>query len=288
MKFVKMNMKAQSFNININENKVICCQLFENNNSNIVLIIASAMGVKQSFYQNFAEFANSYNVSVITFDYSGIGKSLTGNIKKHKEFLHDWGNQDLEMLIRYAIEKFPNHRKVVLGHSVGGQLIGLAPSSVYLDKIILVSAQSGFWGFWKGFNEVKMFLNWHLLFPMLTSFFGYMPSKRFSKMENLSKNVANEWSKWCRNPDYLFGYFSDDELFFNKMRCNLLSISVADDFFAPEQSVEWLSKKYKNAEVTRKHLVPIDFGVSKIGHFDMFRSKFKNSFWEFLLEEIKN
>lgn len=65
-------------------------QLYENSNSNTVLIIASAMGVKQSFYQNFAEFANSNNISVITFDYSGIGKSLTGNIKKQKEFLHDW------------------------------------------------------------------------------------------------------------------------------------------------------------------------------------------------------
>ena len=263
-------------------------QLYENSNSNTVLIIASAMGVKQSFYQNFAEFASSNNISVITFDYSGIGKSLTGNIKKHKEFLHDWGNQNLEMVIRNAIEKFPNHTKVVLGHSVGGQLIGLAPSSVHLDKIILVSAQSGFLGFWKGFNKVKMFLNWYLLFPVLTSFFGYMPSKRFSKMENLPKNVVNEWSKWCRNPDYLFGYFSDDELVFSKIRCNLLSISVADDFFAPEQSVDWLTNQYQNTKLTRKHLFPAEFDVSKIGHFDLFKTKFKESFWKFLLEEIKD
>ena len=263
-------------------------QLYENSNSNTVLIIASAMGVKQSFYQNFAEFASSNNISVITFDYSGIGKSLTGNIKKHKEFLHDWGNQNLEIIIKYSIENFPNHKKVVLGHSIGGQLIGLAPSSVHLDKIILVSAQSGFWGFWKGFNKVKMFLNWYLLFPVLTSFFGYMPSKRFSKMENLPKNVVNEWSKWCRNPDYLFGYFSDDELVFSKIRCNLLSISVADDFFAPEQSVDWLTNQYQNTKLTRKHLFPADFDVSKIGHFDLFKTKFKESFWKFLLEEIKD
>ena len=31
-----------------------------------------------------------------------------------------------------------------------------------------------------------------------------MPSKKFSKMENLPKNVAEEWAKWCRNPNYLF------------------------------------------------------------------------------------
>ena len=263
-------------------------QLYENSNSNTVLIIASAMGVKQSFYQNFAEFASSNNISVITFDYSGIGKSLTGNIKKHKEFLHDWGNQNLEMVIRNAIEKFPNHTKVVLGHSVGGQLIGLAPSSVHLDKIILVSAQSGFLGFWKGIDKVKMFLNWYLLFPTLTYFIGYMPSKRFSKMENLPANVAKEWAKWCRNPNYLFDYFSEEKTFFNKIKCAVTSISFDDDFFAPKKSVDWLNQKFQNVTLIRKHFFPNDVNVTKIGHFDLFKSNFKNSIWKFLLEEIKN
>ena len=133
-----------------------------------------------------------------------------------------------------------------------------------------------------------MFLNWHLLFPFLPAFFGYMPSKKFSKMENLPKNVANEWAKWCRNSEYLFRFFSKDQLFFNKIKCDLLSISIDDDFFAPEQSVDWLTKQYQNTKLTRKHLFPANFDVSKIGHFDLFKTKFKESFWKFLLEEIKD
>lgn len=277
-----------SFNLNSSENRTINCQLFENGSSNIILIIVSAMGVKQSFYKNFSEFAEANGISVITFDYSGIGNSLNGNIKSYRDSLYSWGNKDLEAVIKYLIEKFPHHNKVIIGHSVGGQLIGLAPSSVYLDKMILISAQSGFWGFWKGIDKVKMFLNWYLLFPTLTYFIGYMPSKRFSKMENLPANVAKEWAKWCRNPNYLFDYFSEEKTFFNKIKCAATSISFDDDFFAPKKSVDWLSQKFQNVTLKRKHFFPNDFNVTKIGHFDLFKSNFKNSIWKFLLEEIKN
>ena len=276
------------FNINTNENRKISCQLFESSSSNVILVIASAMGVKQSFYQEFSEFAEENGISVITFDYSGIGNSLYGDIKSQRDSLYSWGNRDLETVIKYSIEKFPNHRKVVLGHSIGGQLIGFSPSSVDLDKIILISAQSGYWGFWKGADKVKMFLNWYLLFPTLTYFFGYMPSKRFGKMENLPAKVAKEWAKWCRTPNYLFDYFSEDKTFFNKIKGELTSVSFDDDFFAPKKSVDWLNQKFQNVTLKRKHFSPNDFNVTKIGHFDLFKSNFKNSIWKFLLEEIKN
>ncbi len=283
-----MNFRMPSFNLNSSENRAINCQLFENDSSSTILIIVSAMGVKQSFYKNFSEFAEASGISVITFDYSGIGNSLNGNIKNYRDSLYSWGNKDLETVIKYSIEKFPHHKKVIIGHSVGGQLIGLAPSSVHLDKMILISAQSGFWGFWKGFDKVKMFLNWYLLFPTLTYFIGYMPSKRFSKMENLPANVAKEWAKWCRNPNYLFDYFSEEKTFFNKIKCAATSISFDDDFFAPKKSVDWLSQKFQNVTLKRKHFFPNDFNVTKIGHFDLFKNNFKNSIWKFLLEEIKN
>ena len=72
------------------ENRKIYCQIFESGSSSVILIIASAMGVKQSFYQGFSEFAEANGISVITFDYSGIGNSLNENIKDNKDFLSSW------------------------------------------------------------------------------------------------------------------------------------------------------------------------------------------------------
>ena len=45
---------------------------------------------------------------------------------------------------------------------------------------------------------------------------GQKYDPRVKKMENLPKNVAKEWAKWCRNPNYLFDYISEDKTFLAK------------------------------------------------------------------------
>lgn len=61
----------------------LAATVFESgNDSDAVLIIASATGVKQSYYQHFAQFASDQKTTVVTFDYVGIGKSLRQPIKE--------------------------------------------------------------------------------------------------------------------------------------------------------------------------------------------------------------
>lgn len=276
----------QYFQINISEQQSVKCSLYTGIVSSKILIIASAAGVLQSFYQKLAMFFQSNGVSVITFDYSGVGKSLQGNIKKENSSLSKWGNRDLEAVIKYTIVTYPHHKIILLGHSIGGQLIGLAPSSYMAEKIILVAAQSGYWKFWKGVSKIRMWANWHLLVPILTKGFGYLPSKKFSRMECLPKNVAEEWAKWCRSSEYLFDSFSHNKLYFDRIKCKLTSISIDDDFLASKKSVEWLTAKFENARVKRLHLFPKDFNVLKIGHFSLFTEKFKRSIWNIFLNEI--
>jgi len=278
----------QLFQININEQESLKCSLYNDTSSDTMVIIASAAGVLQSFYRKLAQFFQTNGISVVTFDYTGIGKSLNGNIKKENCSLANWGNRDLEAVIIHTIKTFPHHKLILLGHSIGGQLIGLAPSSYKADKIILVAAQSGYWKFWKGVSKIRMWINWYLLVPALIKVFGYLPSKKFSRMESLPKNVAEEWTKWCRSSDYLFASFSYNKLYFDRIKCKLTSISIDDDFFAPKKSVGWLTTKFENAGIKCLHLFPKDFNTLKIGHFSLFTEKFKNSIWNILLEETDN
>lgn len=252
------------------------------------MIIVPAAGVLQSFYKKIAEFFQTSGISTITFDYAGIGKSLRGNIKDETSTLTNWGNRDLEAVIKYTIGTFHDHKIILLGHSIGGQLISLAPSSYMADKIILVAAQSGYWGYWKGVGKIKMWANWYLLVPVLTKAFGYFPSRKLSKMENLPKNVAKEWGKWCRSSEYLFTSLSCNNLYFDVIKCALTSISIADDFFAPKKTVEWLTSKFSNARTKNLHFTPENFKALRIGHFSLFTEKFKDSIWVILLEEADN
>lgn len=261
--------------------------LYKSNNRNQLLIIASATGVKQQFYRKFAEYISANGITVITFDYAGIGQSLKQPIHTVKSSAADWGRNDLESVLQYAKENYPTTTICVLGHSIGGQLIGLAKSSTSIHKMILVAAQSGYWKWWRGTNRIKMWLNWHLFFPARTTLFGYMPTKKISGMENLPKNVARQWSGWGRKVNYLFDDIPAEHLHFDKISARLLAISIENDFYAPTDSVDWFIEKYSNADVRKVHLDPKDFQVSSIGHFGIFREQFAASIWKDLLSEIQ-
>lgn len=165
--------------------------------------------------------------------------------------------------------------------------MGFASSAPELDKIILVAAQSGYWKLWSGVGKVKMWFNWHLLFPLLIKLFGYLPSKRIAGMENLPKNVAKQWSGWGRQQEYLLSDIPLAETAFEKIETNITSISIEGDQFAPHNAVDWMSEKYSAAEVKRIHLLPQDYQTKHIGHFGVFRKKFKDNLWQLLLGELK-
>lgn len=276
-------MKNLTINTNSNE---IGATVYESTSASTILIIASATGVKQEFYQKFSRYLSENGVTVITFDYGGIGRSLRSPVKQCQYRLSDWGRKDLETIIQYATKHYPERRKVILGHSIGGQLIGLAPSSPYADKLILVAAQSGYWKYWKGSARYKMWFNWHILFPVLINMFGYLPSKRVSGMENLPGAVANQWRKWGMHPDYMFGDPDMKNTFYDKIASPLTAFSIADDTLAPKEAVDWMAEKYSRAQRKRISLLPGDHDVTRIGHFGLFKDAFEASLWPVLLKEI--
>lgn len=270
----------QEIEISIGRDNHIAAMLFESKHSSSILIIASATGVKQSFYRNYASFIASNGITVITFDYQGIGKSLRQPINNLQNNAQDWGETDLEHVIQFILNRYPKSTINLLGHSIGGQLIGLAKSSVHISKIILVAAQSGYWKYWKGVERIKMWFNWYILFPILINIFGFMPSKKILGMENLPKNVAKQWSRWGRNKQYLFCDIDKTDSYYHKIKSELLAISIENDVFAPKEAVQWITKTYSAAKASQIHLLAQDYNSDKIGHFGIFKEKFKNDLWK--------
>jgi predicted alpha/beta hydrolase len=266
---------------------LITANIYATNNNLPVLIVASATGVKQGFYKKFASFISKNGIAVVTFDYAGIGFSLKQPIKQQINNASDWGKNDLEAVIQYVKENYQTSKITLLGHSIGGQLIGLAKSSSQVQKLILVAAQSGYWKLWEGRDRLRMWLNWHLLFPLFNYIFGYLPSKKISGMENLPKKVVKQWSSWGRKPNYLFDEVAEQDLYFKNIFAKTVAISIENDFYAPKKAVDWLAEKYQNANVKRIHLKPNDYDTNQIGHFGIFSSKFENNLWKLLFDEIE-
>ncbi len=261
--------------------------VFESDQENTVVIISSATGVKQEYYQKIAQFLSKEGITVITFDYQGIGRSLKKPIKSLQHNASDWARVDLESVIQYVQATYPNSKKVILGHSIGGQLVGMAKSSKQMDKLILVAAQSGYWKYWSGTGRAKMWFNWHILFPSLLRVFGYLPAKKVSSMEDLPKNVANQWRTWGKHKDYIFSDKTLQDTYYHELTMPLTAFSIDDDEYAPKAAVEWMIAQYGNAKKKSIHLVPSELAVKKIGHFGVFKEKFAPTIWQQILSEIK-
>lgn len=262
-----------------NGHHIAVSKFFLKTPSNHAIVISSATGVLQKYYSHFAGFCASKGVAVYTFDYSGIGKSIssTAALKKHSEDLKSWGQQDQASVIVLARKEHPDAVLTLITHSIGGQLLGFNPKHHLLNKVIMVASQSGYWKDFKGFHRLKMWSFWHFLIPAFAPLFGYFPAKKLGLFENLPKNVVYEWASWGKKEEYMM-HFKNADYLFDKVRLPMLSWSFPKDSFAPIKTVDWLAKQYENAQITRMHYP--EEKQKQPGHFGFFKPDFKELLWE--------
>lgn len=246
------------------------------------IIISSATGVLQFFYYKFATHFAELGYTVYTFDYSGIGKSNSSiaDLKINTIDLKAWGEHDQASVVNYARTKNPEHKIIVITHSIGGQILAFNKAIDKIDAIITVASQSGYWKLWKGFERFRMFSFWFVLIPVFTPLFGYFPAKKIGLFENLPKQMAYQWRQWGIHKDYMLSAYNFEDLQFKNFNNPLLVLSFPNDKFASKASVDWLAKQFINAKLDRRHIIPDEIGIANIGHFGFYRSPFKDSMWK--------
>jgi len=245
----------------------------------IVVVVAPATGVNQEYYGEFAEWLASLGFNVYTFDYRGIGKSRPQNIRNLLTDMKDW-SKDLDALIGHVASIHPRSQIVVLGHSVGGQLIGMSQLARHVDAIIMVGAQTPYWKLYEGFwLRVKLFCFWHFLIPASVKLVGYFPASLFGLFEDLPANVALQWARWAKSSNYIFDELPESKKNFEMLKQRALMISFSDDDIAPARAVADLQRFYKNVRFENWHFNPEDILQRRIGHFGFFRKRMQPVLW---------
>lgn len=241
-----------------------------------LVIINSATGVKRGYYDRYARFLCGRGLEVLTYDYRGIGGSLEGQIRAQKCDMRQWGEVDIASVIDYVTANMPACRLLAVGHSAGGQMLGLADNNARVEAMLAVSAQSGYWKHWSGIARWRLGLLWHLVMPGLSRVFSYFPSKLIGFGENLPGGVAREWARWCRHPDYLVDHNGQPlRVHFEAYRGRIRAYIIGDDWMAPRAAVEALMRFYRSARVELKVVQPSDVGAKTLGHFGFFRESGK-------------
>ena len=253
-----------------------------------IIQIHCGTGIPQLLYSNFAKFLTENGYDTLTFDYRGIGKSAPKSLKGFKASLSDWGNKDMTGILDWITANYPDDKKIIMAHSMGGQLIGLMKNNDMIDQVFLIASSTGYWLDMSFPYKLMLPPVWFLFIPLNASIFGYVNAKKIRQGENLPKGVALEWRDWCVNPNYFEDQFKKARtpLYFDQLNAPLTSIQVTDDPIANKVTANKILKYYTNSEISIRVISPEKLNVRKIGHTGFFSRKFKDPLWKNLLGTI--
>lgn len=244
------------------------------------VIINSGVAIRRRFYDRFAHYLCQRGFTVITYDYRGIGDSLAEPISQCNATIADWGTKDFPAVIEAMSERFPDNKIKLIGHSFGGQILGMTPNNHKIAAMYSVATQSGFWKHWPAPMSYAMAILWHGLMPGMTALVSYFPAKLLNMGENLPAGVARQWASWCREPDYLLtDARANGHDYFGTFQGQIYSVSFDDDRAAPEAAVNAMHAMYVRAQLEREHVQVGATHQKKIGHFGFFKMPAKNILW---------
>jgi predicted alpha/beta hydrolase len=235
------------------------------------IVVAGATGVPQGFYRRFAEHAAGRGFDVVTFDYRGIGASAPANLRGFRMDYRDWGRLDLAAVVTEVAD---SGDVFLVGHSYGGQALGLLPDPSPVRAAYVLGSGSGWTGWMPRLERVRVRLLWGVVGPVVTRWAGYLAWSRLGMGEDLPLDVYRQWKRWCRYPHYFF----DDPLVreeiqesFDRVRTPIVAANSVDDPWIPPAARDAFMVGYRNAAVTPVDLEPYELGLKTLGHMGYFR-----------------
>jgi predicted alpha/beta hydrolase len=193
-------------------------------------------GIPQKVYSNFASFLAENGFTSLTFDYRGIAESAPRFLKDSDAKISDWGRLDMSGVFDWVLSNFPNQKKIIAAHSMGGQMVGLMDNHKKIDQLFFIASSTGYWRDMSSPYKWMPAFYWYFMIPIHTKLFGYVNAMKVKQGENLPKGVALEWRKWCTNPDYFEPEFGKtlNPVFFDQITTPIKSIQIQDD---PEKQI---------------------------------------------------
>lgn len=254
------------------------------------MLINPATGVLARYYGRYAAFLTRAGYLVLTYDYRGIGESRPGSLRGFKATKHDWGALDCEAAIQCLEKAGSGLPMIAVCHSIGGFALGLAPSATKIHRALFVGCQYAYWNDYRLLLRVPMWLNWHIVMPLLTTIFGYFPGKALGWLEDLPAGVAMEWATRL-HPSFHKRYQRlshavvpaegrelEDRM--GAIRADILAVADANDPFATPAATARLLRYFTGS---RREFVQINRRKSrlpKLGHFGFFHDRFKGTLWK--------
>jgi len=247
------------------------------------IVLCCATGVPQAFYRRFAEYATQFSYQVLTFDYRGVAQSAPKQLKGFKMSYLDWGTLDLAAAIDFlAQDPIP---LFMVGHSYGGQALGLAPNHAKVTAMYCFGTGAGWHGYMPFKEKMKVQVIWNIIFPPMVAVTGYLPWSKLNMGADLPIGVYQQWRKWCKNPTYFFADPEQHALIaqYAQVKTPIYAVSALDDDWALPNSRHAFMQHYRQAPMQFINISASDYGLKEIGHMGYFR-KGAEKIWDEILQ----
>jgi predicted alpha/beta hydrolase len=252
------------------------------------VLINSAAAVPRKLYKGFASYLAKRGCAVLTYDYRGTGdsrqKSLTGynqqkSLVGFKASMSDWAALDITAAVAWMRERYKALPLSYVGHSFGGQALGLLPNNTEVSRALFVAAQAGYWKLMTAPERYRVYAMLNFVGVPLTRVMGYTPGWSGLGLD-LPKDVFLQWVSWVRSERYLF----DDPRLkalenFPHYKGALRALYISDDPWATRPAVELLCSGFTSIKPEILTITPADAGVPKIGHLGFFKPEHRDTLW---------
>jgi predicted alpha/beta hydrolase len=260
------------------------------------VLINSATAVPRKLYKGFASYLARRGCAVLTYDYRGTGdsrlKSLSGynqqrSLAGFKASMSDWAALDVTAAVKWMGERYKPLPLNYVGHSFGGQALGLLPNNTDVSRALFIAAQAGYWKLMAAPERYRVYAVLNFVGRPLTRLMGYTPGWSGLGMD-LPKDVFLQWAGWVMSERYMFNDPNLQALEnFPRYTGALRALCISDDPWATRPAVELLCSGFTSIEPDILTVTPADAGAAKIGHFGFFKPEHRDTLWRGAAEWIE-
>ena len=253
------------------------------------VLINSATAVPRKIYRGFAGYLARRGYAALTYDYRGTGdsrqKSLIGynqpkSLVGFNASMADWAALDVTAAVAWMRERYKTLPLNYIGHSFGGQALGLLANNTEVSRALLIAAQAGYWKLMAAPERYRVYALLNFVGTPLTRVLGYAPGWA-GIGQDLPKGVFEQWTRWVMSPRYLF----DDPTLkpalsnFAGYKGALRALCLSDDPWATRPAVELLCSGFTAVMPEILTITPADAGATGIGHLGFFRPEHRDTLW---------
>lgn len=246
------------------------------------LVIHGATGVPSGYYRNFATWAaEERELAVLTYDYSGFGRSLSGHMRNVTRTMADWALEDQQAAMDWLADQV-SAPLWVMGHSLGGFTLPFHKGQNRVKRFRIVASGHVNVRDHPMPYQLAARLLWYGHGPLLVRALGYLPGKASGLGADLPGSVYWQWRHWCTYPPF----YKEDPTMpapdIVGLPDDLKLISFTDDKTCPLAPSRRLLTYFRRPNAVEV-VSPADHGLDKIGHIAAFHRR-NSAVWPLLID----